>query len=381
MTQTTDQYKYFAFISYNSKDQEWGKRIQRKLENYSMPSTLCSEHGWARKPMKPIFFAPTDIQPGELSEELQERLRASKNLIVVCSPNSARSEWVGREIAFFHQLGRTKYIHFFIVDGVPHSGNPATECFNPIVKELGMPEILGVNIHEQVYRSPWLNRERAYVQLITKMLGVEFASIWQRHKRRKIQQAAAAGITALAVAGALATVWWMNKPADVRMQAVEASVRNDHLPPMQEAVVTLTLDNETKTDTIAAFNQEALFANIPRRFINQEVRVQVNCRDFIPVDTLLTLKENVVLRLHRDPTVYGNVCFKVWDISKEAVIPSLSLKVAGRYAVSDSNGRVQLNIPLDAQRTAYEVRAEHPLIKDIISVPCGEDDVLIVDSE
>lgn len=44
------EYKYFAFISYNSKDTEWGKRLQRKLEHYKMPATLCLEHGWERKP-------------------------------------------------------------------------------------------------------------------------------------------------------------------------------------------------------------------------------------------------------------------------------------------------------------------------------------------
>ena len=64
------QFKYFAFISYNSKDTEWGKKVQKKLEGYKMPATLCSEHGWARKPIKPVFFAPTDIQPGGLSEEV-----------------------------------------------------------------------------------------------------------------------------------------------------------------------------------------------------------------------------------------------------------------------------------------------------------------------
>lgn len=111
------QYKYFAFISYNSHDTSWGKRLQRKLEGYRMPATLCGEHGWARKPINPVFFAPTDIQPGGLSEELQDRLRASKNLIVICSPYSAKSEWVGKEIAFFYSLGRAKDIYFSLSTG------------------------------------------------------------------------------------------------------------------------------------------------------------------------------------------------------------------------------------------------------------------------
>ena len=206
------QFKYFAFISYNSKDTEWGKRVQKKLEHYRMPATLCREHGWERKPINPVFFAPTDIQPGGLSEELQERLRASRNLIVICSPNSAKSEWVGKEIEFFHQLGRTKQIHFFIVDGVPHSGNPETECFNPIVDKLGLPEILGANIHEKNYRWPWLNKERAYVQLVSKLLGVEFDAIWQRHKRQLIRNIIVWTIGALIVLATLLGVWIANQP-------------------------------------------------------------------------------------------------------------------------------------------------------------------------
>ncbi|MDE6634828.1 MAG: toll/interleukin-1 receptor domain-containing protein, partial [Bacteroidaceae bacterium] len=167
------EFKYYAFISYNSKDMAWGKRLQRKLENYRMPATLCSQRGWKRKPINPVFFAPTDIQPGELDEELKGRLRASKNLIVICSPNSAQSEWVGKEIKYFHELGRDKEIYFFIVAGIPNSGNAATECFNPVIDKLGLPEILGANIHEKIYRWAWMNRERAYVQLISKLLGVE----------------------------------------------------------------------------------------------------------------------------------------------------------------------------------------------------------------
>ena len=48
------EYRYFAFISYSSRDIEWGKRVQRKLESYRLPATLCSEHGWERTPIKPF---------------------------------------------------------------------------------------------------------------------------------------------------------------------------------------------------------------------------------------------------------------------------------------------------------------------------------------
>ena len=244
------QFKYFAFISYSTHDTKWGKRIHKKLESYSMPATLCSKHGWKRKPLNPIFFAPYDIQPGGLTEELKNRLRQSRNLIVICSPNSAQSYYVGLEIEFFHQLGRTKNIHFFIIDGVPNSGDKFTECFNPKVKQLGIPEILGANIHEKVYRWPWLNRERAYVQIVTKLLGVEFDSIWQRHRRMLRQRIAIWFIGLAAVLAALIGTWLTNRPVDVEVSLKETSVHNKNLPPLHNAVVTLMLDNEKKTDTL-----------------------------------------------------------------------------------------------------------------------------------
>ena len=372
------EFKYFAFISYNSKDTEWGKQVQRKLEHYRMPATLCSEHGWERTPVKPVFFAPTDIQPGGLTEELQDRLRASRNLIVICSPNSAKSEWVGKEIAFFHQIGRTKQIHFFIVDGLPHSGNPETECFNPVVDTLGLPEILGANIHEKIYRWPWLNKERAYVQLISKMLGVEFDAIWQRHKRLLRQKVMFWTVGVLVVVAALVGVWLHNLPVDVEMRLNEASVHNGNLPPLKDAVVTIQLDNESKTDTIQSLDAKTVFTNIPRRLINSEVRVMVTCQDFLALDTTLLLTDQMVLDIYRNPKVYGDVRFRLWNPDKERGVANASVEIAGQKATSDGEGRVTLFVPLDIQQKAYGIDSQLTLENDTIYMPCGDDDVILV---
>lgn len=371
-------FKYYAFISYNSKDTEWGKRVQKKLEHYRMPATLCSEHGWSRTPIKPVFFAPTDIQPGGLTEELQERLKASRNLIVICSPNSAKSEWVGKEIEFFHQLGRTKQIHFFIVDGMPHSGNPDTECFNPIVDTLGLPEILGANIHERIYRWPWMNKERAYVQLISKLLGVEFDAIWQRHKRQLVQRMILWAIGIIAVVSALTGIWLTNQPVDVEMRFNETSVHNPHLPPLKDAIVTMTLDNETKTDTIRSLESGITFTNIPHRYMNQEVRVKVECKDFIDVDTTLVLTKDVILNISRNPSVYGDVHFRLWNMNTEQAVVNAMITIAGQTVTSDDNGYVSIFIPLESQRTAYPVFvSSSSLENDSIYLPCGPDDVIL----
>ena len=370
-------HKYYAFISYNSKDFEWGKRVQWKLEHYRMPAKLCREYGWKRNPINPVFFAPTDIQPGGLSEELQERLRASRNLIVICSPNSAKSEWVGKEVEFFHQLGRTKEIHFFIVDGEPHSGNPDTECFNDKIDELGLPEILGANIHERIYRWPWLNNERAYVQLISKLLGVEFDAIWRRHRRLLIQRAIAWTIGAVVVLVALFGVWKANQPMDVEARLKEATVHNENLPALKDAIVTMTLDNETKTDTIPSLDNAIVFTNIPHRYLNQEVHMTVTCQDYLAVDTLLLLTKDVTLDIRRNPKVYGDVHFRLWNPDIEQTLPNRKVEVAGMETKSDENGHVSVFVPLEQQRIAYDVTVG-TTINDIIHMPCGEDDVILI---
>ena len=373
-----EQYKYYAFISYNSKDTEWGKKIQKKLEHYRLPATLCSERGWKRTPINPVFFAPTDIQPGGLTEELQERLRASRNLIVICSPNSAKSVWVGKEIEYFHNIGHTKDIHFFIVDGIPHSPDPETECFNPVVDRLGLPEILGANIHEQVYRWPWLNRERAYVQLVSKLLGVEFDAIWQRHKRQLTYRILAFIVSAITVLAIILGIWITNQPIDVVTRIQETSIHNDNLPPLSDAVVTITLDNEVKQDTIRTLNSQVSFYNIPHRFLGKEVRFTVACHDFISTDTILLLSKDVVLNVKRDPSVYGSVRVRLFNYDKEEYVPNVLLNISGFEVMTDENGMASLFIPLESQNKVYRIIAPFSLDNDSLIMPCGENDVILM---
>ena len=373
-----EEYKYFAFISYNSKDARWGRRLQRKLEGYRMPATLCSEHGWKRRPIAPVFYAPTDIQPGDLRQELEARLRVSRHLIVICSPHSAKAKWVGWEIAHFHSLRRTENIHFFIVDGEPHSQDPERECFNPIIEELGIPEHLGANIHERVSRWPWVNRERAYVQLVTKLLGVEFDSLWQRHKRLLRRRCTLGVIAVVAVIAALISVWRANQPVNVSVRLKEVSAHNDHLPPLQKAVVSITLDNETKRDTLQDINDIARFANIPHSAVGQPVRITMVCGNWLTLDTTMTLTEELLLSIKRNPIPYGNVILTLWDTEEGAGKAGVEVTIAGANTVSDADGRVRLTIPLERQDTTYVLHSSVPLRDSLLRMPVTESSVMVV---
>lgn len=370
------QFKYFAFISYSSHDTKWGKRLHKKLESYSIPSTLCKKHGWKRKPLNPIFFAPYEIQPGTLSEELKDRLRESRHLIVICSPYSAQSYWVGLEIEFFHQLGRTKNIHFFIIDGVPNSGDKTTECFNNKIRELGIPEILGANIHEKVYRWSWLNRERAYVQIVTKLLGVEFDSIWQRHKRMLWQKMTLWLMCLTAVLAALMGTWLANRPVDVEISLNETSAHNNNLPPLHDAVITLMLDNERKTDTLHTMDSTTTFTNIPANMLGKKVRVLFVCEDWCTTDTTLELSKNIELNISRDINAFGHVRFTLYD-SQVTPIAGKTINISGVKATSNAQGVVDAVIPFEKQNVIYKLTSSEVSLADtIIDAKCGDSDAV-----
>lgn len=327
-----------------------------------------------------MFFAPTDIQPGDLTLELKQRLEASRHLIVICSPRSARSEWVGREIAYFHSLGREANIHFFIVDGTPNSADPATECFNPIVRELGMPELLAANIHEKVFRWPWLNRERAYAQLISKLLGVEFDAIWKRQRRRLIARSATVAVLSIAVASTIFGVWKVNQPIDINVNIAEDEDGNPALPRPTQSVMQLNVGNEIKRDTLAGGFGKALFRNIPASFIGKEVTIKWTCENYLPVDTSLILNEDVTLRAYRDPSVFGTVRFRIWDMSREEYLrDGAGIELNGQTVLPDSAGVYALDIPLQEQAPFYVVNAPVRLADDTLHMPCGDNAVLFAE--
>ena len=361
-----DGYKYFAFISYNSTDTKWGKRLQRKLEGYGMPSTLCRERGWKRKPIKPVFFAPTDIQPNELRDELKARLEVSKHLIVICSPNSAQSEWVGWEMEYFNSLGRKDNIHLFIVDGEPNSSDNSKECFNPIIYKL-FDNKLAANIHEKIYRFLWLNRERAYVQLVSKLLDVEFDSIWRRHFRLLVQKIIGCSILSIAVVTTIFCVYKMNEPIDISLKLKEMSTINTDLPPLQNAKAYLYVGEDVKQDSIKDINDEAIFFDILKRYIGKEVRLVVLCNDYLKIDTNLKLSKTMEVGVSRDTKAYGMVRFQLYDELKGRILAHTPIIVEDYKLVTDENGEVDTLISLENQKEYYHISGDFELKVDSIS--------------
>jgi hypothetical protein len=121
-----------------------------------------------------------------------------------------------------------------------------------------------------------------------------------------------------------------------------------------------------------------VFTNIPHRFLDKPVRVTVACQSFHTTDTTLVLNRQTELYLYRDPMMYGNIHFRLWNIATEEPIAMAMVEIEGQQAQSDENGFVTLSIPLERQRKAYKIKTDLPLVNDSIFMPSGEDDVILV---
>lgn len=180
---TPELKEYLAFISYQRKDEETARWLHHQLEHYQVPINIIESQPELMKLSRKVFLDSVELSSGILSEEIDRALNMSRFLIVICSPNSAQSPWVDKEIRCFLALNGPYSVIPFIIAGVPYSENRDEECFAPALIELRntSAEILGINISEY-------GREVASVKVMAYMLGLKFDSLWQRYEREKEQE-------------------------------------------------------------------------------------------------------------------------------------------------------------------------------------------------
>lgn len=202
----TGNYKYKAFISYSHVDKKWGAWLHRRLEQFKFPqSFLRSTQRNSSDPylLRPVFRDREELSVGhDLGAKIESALRQSECLIVICSPESARSHWVNEEILFFKQKNRNAKIFSVIVAGQPYSGDE-TECF---------PEALrfkvtsgGVKTNERAeplaadLRESGDGKRLGLLKLVAGLVGTDLDALVQRDLKRNRQRVMAITLTSFAL--------------------------------------------------------------------------------------------------------------------------------------------------------------------------------------
>ena len=167
---------YFAFISYKSEDVEWAIWLQHELEHYHLPASFNGRSD-VRQDLRPVFRDINELSAGNLPKQIKQALEHSQNLIVICSPQAAKSTWVNQEVESFITSGRVDRIFPFIVEG-----SSPSEFFPPAL--FGLPkdeERLGGDVGKN-------GRDVAFVKIVAGMLGVSFDALWNRYEKEKAEE-------------------------------------------------------------------------------------------------------------------------------------------------------------------------------------------------
>ncbi|MDT3322223.1 TIR domain-containing protein [Shewanella sp. SP1S2-4] len=213
------QYKYKAFISYSHRDKLWGDWLHKSLEKYSIPKALRGKpnrDGKVPDKLFPIFRDREELPTAtDLGAVISNAIESSAYLIVICSPNSAKSLWVEQEILAFKRLGRSNRILAIVVDGEPNAsvitGKEDQECFpNALRYEIGEDGELTETPTEPLAadaRAGKDGKSNALLKLAAGLLGVNFNDLKQREKIRRRNQLIGYAVAATLLFGSALGYW------------------------------------------------------------------------------------------------------------------------------------------------------------------------------
>lgn len=354
--------KYSAFISYNSKDDRWAKWLQRKLESYHIPVKIRSEKDEEvirkNKERLRVFRYRSDLNTVSLDDGLAKELDDARWLIVICSPNSAQSEWVGKEIKHFIDTGRRDHILPFIIDGTSYSDDEK-ECLNPVLKEaFPTGDILGVNINDYG-DDPWIYRKRkALVRTVSLLIEVSdaYSYLWNRYRLRYWEGIAAKLVGAVVVLALIFYAWLYNQSFNCQVRLNDQTAANEFLEAPDSFCLDLVLDNEQKTIVLTKIKEIGSFKNIPGKFANKDVHLKFHAYGYETIDTLVSLERNELINIpiRRDDT-YGILSGSIIDENGHP-IAGATIEAEGYTAVSATDGTFEIHISEKDQKPYPHVR-------------------------
>ena len=201
-------FRYWAFISYNHADEQHARWLHRRLESYRLPKrlvgTLAEAGGFTRPAsLRPVYRDRDEVSADpNLGTHLQRALEDSRNLIVICSPNTARSRWVDQEVRHYCSLGRAHRVFCLIVDG-PDDGAVAQWMPASLTADIAA----GIEPLAADARPRKDGRKLASLRLIAAMVDARFDELRQREQEQRVRRltlAVAVTLVLLAVVGFLA---------------------------------------------------------------------------------------------------------------------------------------------------------------------------------
>jgi tetratricopeptide (TPR) repeat protein len=213
------RHRYFAFLSYSHKDKEVADWLHDELEEFIVPHGLAgrlTQTGVIPKRLRPIFRDRHELAAADdLGEEIVAALASSQFLIVLCSPDAAKSQWTNAEIEMFKRTRPDGCVLAAIASGEPFAsdipGREDEECFPPALRlkydRRGRPTGKRAEPLAADLRESGDGRRMGFLRLVAGMLGIGLDDLVQRdqtRRNRRLAWLAAASVLGMTVTSGLA---------------------------------------------------------------------------------------------------------------------------------------------------------------------------------
>ena len=229
---------YIAFISYRHLPLEMAtaKKLHKRIERFVIPRELRRD---GEKKLGLVFRDQDELPiSSNLGENITQALDNSQFLIVICTPETAKSPWVMREITYFLEHHDRDHVLAVLADGTPETAFPAplTELRSADGDLLERIEPLAANIvaDSAAKRARLFKTEN--LRILASLIGCPYDALFRRELRYRRRRAAAAFATFALFAAAFIGML-LNRNAQIREQLQQ------------------TLVNESKT--LAALSEKA----------------------------------------------------------------------------------------------------------------------------
>lgn len=208
---------YDVFLSYRHKplDAEVTQKVFNILESYRMPAGACSE---GKPGISRVFRDTEELAVSRiLSNTIEEALKNTKCLVVVCSEDTPSSEWVDREVATFIELGRAEKIFPLLISGDAESSFPQTLKKVPDIAE----RVMDVRSPGRDINGILKKAKTELLRVIAEVNGCSFPELLRSHKLARTRRITRIGAGAVALAAVVCTVCGMlwTKAEDYRQTA------------------------------------------------------------------------------------------------------------------------------------------------------------------
>jgi len=374
----------YAFISYSHQDVKIAKWLQHKLEQFYIPNKIFDIVNKDNLPkdshyLRPIFLDKTDLNGGVLADTLRQNLESSRYLIVICSPNSAKSDWVSKEVQCFVESGRLDYIIPFVVKGTPFvdtqiaaGKNPAEEECMPkylveFTKKHPEKELLGIDVRDNGY-------ENSIIRIVSRMLGISFDDLWDRQRRRRV-----AKITSMFSAFILFFffIGYFFMPMKLTY-TISNAANNQGLPMPEDAMVTI---EGTSYNLGSVLDTTITLKSRPGYYRGRKLPVIFHATYYDTINTVFNLGRGIykdeVLFIKRDNT-FAVFAGHIIDQDGEP-IAGASVTVRQIKATTDEEGAFHINLPSEEQAEEQAIIIEKAGYYDIYRPDeCSSDELIYI---